>query len=200
MELGTAALAIPFGLLGFAPSSALAALAGAQASAAVSPRALVLAFIPVMGVAAVATWHRAATEHDEGRTECPPVDLLRTAPAGAGVGLLTGFFGVGGGFVIVPVLTLWFGVCFRRAIATSLVIITITGAAGLIGHLVADAALGVPVTAALAGATAVGAVTGTQVGQRLPQALLGRAFAVVVALIALFLLVDVLLLGGPPQA
>ena len=57
--------------------------------------------------------------------------------AGVGVGLLTGFFGVGGGFVIVPVLTLWLGAGFRRAVATSLVIITLTGVAALTSHLIA---------------------------------------------------------------
>ena len=74
-----------------------------------------------------------------------------------GVGALTGFFGVGGGFVIVPMLTLWFGVTFRRAVATSLVIITLTGVAALASHLAAGATPDLPITAALAGSTAVGA-------------------------------------------
>jgi hypothetical protein len=53
-------------------------------------------------------------------------------------------------------------------------------------------------SAALAGSTVIGALTGTLVGQRVPQRALGRAFAVVVASVAMFLLVDVLVLGGPP--
>jgi hypothetical protein len=36
-------------------------------------------------------------------------------------------------------------------------------------------------------------------GKRVPQAILGRAFAVVVLAVAVFLLIDTLLLGGPPQ-
>ena len=119
--------------------------------------------------------------------------------AGAGVGFLTGFFGVGGGFLIVPLLTLWLGLSFRRAVATSLVIITLTGCAALASHLAIGVALDVAVTLALAGATAVGALLGSVVAQRLPQAALGRAFAVVVGLLALFLLADTLLLGGPPS-
>ena len=43
-----------------------------------------------------------------------------------------------------------------------------------------------------------GALAGSAVADRLPQAVLGRAFAGVVAALALFLLVDVLVLGGPP--
>jgi uncharacterized membrane protein YfcA len=46
----------------------------------------------------------------------------------------------------------------------------------------------------------VGALLGTAVADRLPQRLLARGFAVIVALLALFLLVDATLLGGPPTA
>ena len=91
-----------------------------------------LAFVPVMLVAAVATW-RAPGDDDDGG--CPHPPLARVVVAGLGVGALTGFFGVGGGFVIVPVLTLWLGAPFRRAVATSLVIITLTGLAALASHL-----------------------------------------------------------------
>lgn len=100
--------------------------------------------------------------------------------------------------MIVPVLTLWFGMAFRRAVATSLVIITLTGIAALASHFSQGTRLDVPITIALAGSTAVGALCGTLVGQRVPQRTLGRGFAVVVAAVALFLLVDVLALGGPP--
>ena len=182
----------------FAAPAAVGALLGALASAEVSPRALVLAFVPVMLVAAAATWHRAESDRGEEDRGCPKVAFGRVLVAGFGVGLLTGFFGVGGGFAIVPVLTLWMGVGFRRAIATSLVIITLTGLAALASHLVAGAAPEPGLTLALAGSTAVGALGGTAVGGRLPQAALGRGFAVVVTLVALFLLADTLLLGGPP--
>jgi uncharacterized membrane protein YfcA len=116
-----------------------------------------------------------------------------------GVGLLTGFFGVGGGFVIVPVLTLWLGAGFRRAVATSLVIITLTGVAALATHLLAGSRPDLVVTAELACATGAGAVLGTLVGERLPQFILRRGFAVLVTAVALWLLVDVLVLGGPPR-
>ncbi len=159
---------------------------------------LILAFVPVMVAAAGATWHRAGGTTRETIGECPRARPGRTLVAGSGVGLLTGFFGVGGGFLIVPVLTLWLGVCFRRAVATSLVVITRTGLVALTGHLVAGVTIDAPVTAALAGATAFGALAGTHVAQRLPQAMLGRVFAIVVGLVAVFLLVDTLLLGGPP--
>jgi uncharacterized membrane protein YfcA len=162
---------------------------------------LILAFVPVMAVAAAATWQRAGGAHADEDAPDPRIPHARAALAGAGVGVLTGFFGVGGGFMIVPVLTLWLGISFRRAVATSLVIITITGLVALASHLVvAGADMDVGVTVALALATAAGAVAGTMVGGRVPQAALGRAFAVVVGAVGIFLLVDVLALGGPPGA
>ena len=120
------------------------------------------------------------------------------ARGGLLVGVLTGFFGVGGGFVIVPVLTIWLAVPFRRAVGTSLVIIGLTGIAALASHLVAGARPDVVVTATLAGATGVGALIGSLFANRAPTVVLGRAFALIVATVALAVLVDALFLGGPP--
>jgi uncharacterized protein len=186
--------------LAFSAPAALGSLAGTIAAQHVSATALILAFVPVMLVAAGATWQRAGATRDDREGACPPTALAKVLVAGFGVGALTGFFGVGGGFVIVPVLTLWIGLGFRRAVATSLVIITITGVAALASHVAAGAVMDVPVTALLAGSTALGASLGAAVGTRLPQAQLGRGFAVVVGVVAVFLLIDTLVLGGPPVA
>jgi len=186
--------------LTFSAPAALGSILGTIGNGAVSAHVLILSFVPVMAVAAGATWQRASAGHTEETARCPQVSFAQAAVAGAGVGVLTGFFGVGGGFMIVPVLTLWLDVSFRRAVATSLVIITLTGLAALASHLIGGARMDLGITAALALATAAGAVTGTHIGRRLPQAVLGRAFAVVVAAVGVFLLVDVLALGGPPGA
>jgi uncharacterized protein len=183
----------------FSAPAAVGSLVGALANTAVSGTALILTFIPVMLLAATATWQRAGSDRPADEGGCPPVAPARVATAGLAVGALTGFFGVGGGFIVVPVLSLWLGTGFRRAVATSLVIITLTGAAALVSHLVAGAAPDVGLTAALAGATAVGALVGTAVNRRLPQRALGRGFAIIVALVAALLLVDTLVLGGPPS-
>lgn len=184
--------------LTFSAPAAAGALLGTLGNTAVGPQLLVLAFVPVMLVAAAATWHRAAQVGSDDAGLCPDVPLRRIAGAGVGVGVLTGFFGVGGGFLIVPLLTLWMAFSFRRAVATSLVIITLSGLAALASHVAVGAVIDVPVTAALAGSCAAGALFASVYAQRVPQAVLGRAFAVVVAVLAVFLLVDTLLLGGPP--
>jgi uncharacterized protein len=186
--------------LTFSVPAAVGSLLGTFAGAAVSPKALILAFVPVMLVAAGAAWRGGDDPRDDGPGDCPDPAWSRILIAGLGVGVLTGFFGVGGGFLIVPVLTLWLGASFRRSVATSLVIVTLTGLAALAGHLGSGSGINLAITVALAGSTAVGAFVGTMVGRRLPQAQLRRAFAVVVTAVAVFLLVDTLFLGGPPGA
>lgn len=55
---------------------------------------------------------------------------LLLAAAGLGTGLLTGLFGVGGGFIIVPALVLFSGMGMRRAVGTSLMVIALVSASG----------------------------------------------------------------------
>lgn len=184
----------------FTGPAAIGSLLGALGNHAASPRLLIVLFVPVIALAAAATWRRAAGAADDDAGSCPPARARSIVLAGAGVGALTGFFGVGGGFLIVPVLTVAMGFSVRRAVATSLVIVTLTGLAALASHLAVGATLELPVTAALASAAALGAIAGTSFAQRIPQAIVGRAFALVVAALAVFLLVDALLLGGPPGA
>jgi len=183
----------------FTAPAAAGSLLGTLANTAVSAKLLILSFVPIMLIASGATWQRAAATSSEEAGACPDARPSRTVLAGLGVGSMTGFFGVGGGFMIVPVLTLWLGFSFRRAVATSLVIITLTGLAALASHLAAGADIEVAVTVALSASTATGALIGSIFAQRVPQASLGRAFAVLVGLLAVFLLVDTLLLGGPPS-
>lgn len=183
----------------FSVPAAAGSVLGTIGNHAVGAKLLILSFVPVMLVAAAATWRRAMQAHSDDAGSCPPARARPIVLAGLGIGALTGFFGVGGGFMIVPVLTLWMGFSFRRAIATSLVVITLTGLVALACHLAAGAVVDVALTAALASCTAAGALAGTIGAQRIPQALLGRAFAIVVALLAAFMLLDTLLLGGPPN-
>ena len=186
----------------FAVPAAAGAYVGTIAGASVSPRTLILAFVPVMLAAAAMTYAR-GTE-DVGRDDapspgCPQPDLLRSGLGGLAVGAMTGFFGVGGGFLIVPALTSLLGLPLRRAIATSLAVIGFTGLVALGIHLGRGAAPDWPLTIALSGAAAVGALSGSSLGSRVSVGTLGRTFALVVTLLAVALLVDVLVLRGPPS-
>jgi uncharacterized membrane protein YfcA len=185
----------------FAGPAAIGAYLGTIANSAISPRVLVLCFVPVMLAAAALTYVRARPGREsaeEPRTVCPVPRLARASISGLAVGAMTGFFGVGGGFLIVPVLTTLFAVPIRRAIATSLMIIGLTGLVALSAHLARGATPDWELTAVLGGAVALGSLAGTSFGNRLSPALLARVFAIAVAVIAVFLMIDVLALNGPP--
>lgn len=184
----------------FAPVAIGGALAGAAANQAVSATGLLIAFVPVLFAAAVLTWRRAGQETDEidGReASCPPLDSRRTLLAGLVVGVLTGFFGVGGGFLVVPMLALTMRFPLRRAIGTSLVIVAFVSLAALGAHLLNSPGLDVGITVAMAAGCGIGALAGTRVGERLPKRVLGQAFAAIVALTGTYIVVATAT-GGVP--
>jgi hypothetical protein len=187
----------PLALAFTAPAVAGSPL-GTMANAALGETVLLAAFAPVMLIAAGAVWRRAGAAGEEAEGSCPSPSYGPIVSSGFVVGALTGLLGVGGGFVVVPVLTLRLGVGFRRAVATSLVIIALTGIAALVGHLLAGVSLEAGVAIALAVPTAAGAVLGVALGRRLPQLALGRSFAVLVAVVAVLMVVDLIAFGGPP--
>jgi uncharacterized membrane protein YfcA len=176
--------------------------AGTAAAEAVDDAVLVAAFAPLMVVAAVATW-RSAERRDPraaalGREcDCPPLRAGHALAAGLGVGFLTGFFGVGGGFLVVPALVVGLGFAMRAAAATSLAVVAAMSLLGLVAHLAAGRELDPGVTVAMGLACAVGAVAGASVAGRVPQPALGRAFALLLGAVAAWVLVSALALGGP---
>ena len=168
-----------------------------------SGKALIGSFALVMLVAAVATWRKADDDSGqpgswEGGGACPPLRLPRDLAAGVVVGFLTGFFGVGGGFLIVPTLAVALAFTVRTAVGTSLVIITASSAIGLVTHLIAGRTIDTGITLTMAAACAVGALTGVALAGKVPERVLGRAFATMVTAVAAYLIVSVAFLGGPP--
>ena len=86
---------------------------------------------------------RARRRWERRRTPARRCGSRATALAGAAVGFVTGFFGVGGGFLIVPTLAVALAFTMRTAVGTSLAIITATSLLGLAAHLAAGRALDV---------------------------------------------------------
>ena len=111
----------------------------------------------------------------------------RVGAAGAATGLLTGFFGVGGGFVIVPALTLGLGFPMAIAVGTSLLVIALTSGAALAAHL-ASGGIDVTLASGFAAAAIAGAVIGTRLHGRFPELVLRRLFAVLLVAVAVFVL------------
>jgi len=149
-----------FGLAGVGGS-----LVGSRWNKAVDPDVLLLAFSGLMMIAAFAMWRRTRATPVGTAEELAEIDLLlpefadpelvdipaidvssspiRVTPktilnvmvAGTFVGVLTGFFGVGGGFVIVPALVLALGFSMPEAVGTSLLVIAINSATALASRL-----------------------------------------------------------------
>nr|WP_220481925.1 sulfite exporter TauE/SafE family protein [Nocardioides ginsengisegetis] len=114
---------------------------------------------------------------------CPRA--LKVLVTATGVGLLTGFLGVGGGFVVVPALVLALGLAPRVAGGTSLVVIALTSAASLLFRAGSGVHPAWGLVLLLALAASLGAVLGARVATRVNQGRLTRAFAGVVLAAAL---------------
>jgi uncharacterized membrane protein YfcA len=115
-----------------------------------------------------------------------------TIASGAGVGFLTGFLGVGGGFLIVPALVMLVGLPMRQAVGTSLVVIAMNSLAGLLGHLansVPDfSGAGVIVIFVLTGLA--GVFSGAKMTRFICPDHLRTTFAIFVMLLGVALLID----------
>ena len=112
---------------------------------------------------------------------CPRA--LQVLLAATGVGLLTGFLGVGGGFLVVPALVLALGLPMATAAGTSLVVITVTSTAALLLRLHAGLAPDWSPVLALAAASVVGGVLGTRIARRVDNTRLTVGFAALVMVV-----------------
>ncbi|HET8958921.1 TSUP family transporter, partial [Nocardioides sp.] len=116
--------------------------------------------------------------------QCPrALKVLVTATA---VGLLTGFLGVGGGFLVVPALVLALALPMGYAAGTSLVVITITSVAALATRAGTGIAPDWWLVAALTVTAIAGSVAGARIAARTDTARLSAAFTGLVLLIAAY--------------
>lgn len=111
--------------------------------------------------------------------------VLVVAAAGTAVGFLTGLFGVGGGFVIVPALTLALGFAMPEAIGTSLLVITINALVALVAR-GGPGAVDWPVALPFVVAALAGVATGVRAAGRLPARTLLHWFSALLVAVALF--------------
>lgn len=107
---------------------------------------------------------------------------------GVATGVLSGLFGVGGGFVIVPALVLFTGMDMRRAVATSLMVIALISASGVASYLIGRGPLHLGLTGLFLAGGITGLYAGTLVGRRLSPVILQKVFAVVIVAVAAFVI------------
>ena len=104
-------------------------------------------------------------------------------------GALSGLFGVGGGFVIVPALVLFSGMSIHRAVGTSLLVIALVSVSGVASHLWAGRAISPEVTGLFVLGGITGLFVGQQIGRRLSGPVLQKVFAVAILAVAAFVVV-----------
>jgi len=180
--------------LAFGAVGALGAIAGSLASSRV-PERLLLAGFAVLVLAAGVAMLRGAKAQPAVEADDPNwrPTWVRIALMATLVGLATGFFGVGGGFLVVPALILALRMPVHEAAATGLVVIVINALVSLGTRAADQAAVDWSLLGLLAAAAAVGGVLGALAARRIAGAVLRRSFGALMVGVAAFLAVQVAL-------
>ena len=157
---------------------------GSRLTYLLSPAAILLSFAALMLLIAALMLTR--KQRGESAADHKKFDIFKAVLAGLMVGLLTGFLGVGGGFLIVPALVLFGGLSMKDSIGTSLVVIAINCAAGLAGHL-AHGGFDLRLAGQVTALAVLGTLIGTALSHKTSPARLRTGFAVFVIAVAIFL-------------
>jgi uncharacterized membrane protein YfcA len=168
----------------FAASGIVGALIGARFTRLVPESWLVGMFAVIMLVVGIRMWF-GRPDAVMAAPECRPA---RCFLAGGATGLLTGFLGVGGGFLLVPALTRFARLPVLTATGTSLAIIAVNAFGGFFGH-VRHASVDWPVTLVFAAIAMVAVLLGGRVASRLNPRVLRRVFAALVVATAAAMLI-----------
>jgi uncharacterized membrane protein YfcA len=172
----------------FALAGIFGALAGSTLGKAIDGQRLLFLFALLMIVVAGAMYRSRGKAGVEGVT-CDRENLPRVLGFGFGTGSLSGFFGIGGGFLIVPALVAATAMPIYRAIGTSLVAVSAFGLTTAANY----AASGL-INWPLAGTFILGGVLGTILGTAASRRLSARKgqlntlFASGIILVAIYML------------
>ncbi len=103
-------------------------------------------------------------------------------------GALSGLFGVGGGFVIVPALVLFSSMPIHRAVGTSLMVIALVSVSGIASRIAAGHSIPPEVTTPFVIGGMGGLFLGEQVGRRLSGPMLQKVFVFAILAVAIFVI------------
>ena len=120
-------------------------------------------------------------------SEVGNVQLGRLVPSALGVGVLTGLVGAGGGFLIVPALTLFARLPMKRAVGTSLAVISANSLLGFFSDPALARSASWPFLLTLTGLALVGMGVGTWLSRKISSATLRPAFGVFLLLMGAYM-------------
>jgi uncharacterized protein len=179
--------ALPKTGIAFGASGVLGAFAGVWLNHQLRGELILVLFSLLMLAAAFSMVRRSeagaeAASFDE---RYPIGGWVRLVLVGLGVGFLTGFFGVGGGFLIVPALVVILGLPMHLAVGTSLLAIALNAVWGLTGNL-RFGTLDWTLTFLFAVGGVVGVLAGGKLAWRLPERTLRVSFAILIVGVAVY--------------
>lgn len=171
----------------FAPVAMLGTFVGAKLSAFMSGQVQLILFAVIMLMASFFML-RPAKVKEEGQTEEEKkMKIPLIAVEGIVVGIVTGLVGVGGGFLIVPALVLLGGVDMKKAVGTSLLIISLKSFSGFAGYMTM-----IDIPWAFLGKfilfSGVGIIIGSSLVKYISQEKLKKAFALFLIVMGVFIL------------
>lgn len=170
----------------FGSAGMLLSYISAGISRLITPEILLVAFALLMLAIGGMLLFRRPRQEEKSYTAKP---LLLVAASGAGVGLLTGILGVGGGFLVVPALVMLLGLPVQVAVGTSLVVIAMNSVAGFLGHM-GSGTFDWEVILIFTLAGLIGTFSGMRLSSRVSSSKLQKTFAIFVIALAFFLLFD----------
>lgn len=132
---------------------------------------LMLAFAVVLLTAAYGMLRMPPKPHAD-----EPAHMGRLAAYGTVIGVISGFLGVGGGFLMTPALVLWAGLDMKRAVATSIVLISANSAIGVAADLSGGIAYDWSFVTGFTVMTTVGIILGTLLSKRIDGQQLKKGF------------------------
>ncbi len=158
---------------------------GAWLGTLIDSRWQLLVFALLMVVAAVFMWRSKLKD----TANQQPFNKVKVIADGLAVGAVTGFVGVGGGFLIVPALVLMGGLPIAVSVATSLLVIAMKSFVGFTKYYMVFSSQGLQfdwmIIVLMIVAGIAGSYIGGWIGRRLPKEKLQRGFAVFLAIMAL---------------
>jgi len=163
--------------------------AGAWSSMFVDGSVQLAVFAVVMLLASVLMLRPIRCERS---ADAPPRSPMKITADGLLIGWLTGFVGVGGGFLIVPALVFLGGLSMHRAVATSLIIIALKSGVGFAKYVDVLGAEGVAIDPTIILFVSLFGIAGSLVGnyasKRLSTHVLQRAFGVFLVIMGAYVL------------
>ncbi|GGH12708.1 MULTISPECIES: sulfite exporter TauE/SafE family protein [Mucilaginibacter] len=108
------------------------------------------------------------------------------------VGIITGFVGVGGGFLIIPSLVLFAGLSMKKAVGTSLMVMTISSLLGVLGDVSRHAPIDYKFLLLFSAFAIAGIITGSYLTKYISETKLKPAFGGFVLLMGIFILITTL--------